>query len=101
VFRQGLLTNVLNPKVALFFLAFLPQFIDPATTHKTLSFLLLGGWLIVQSLVFLAALIWLTLHLKRLSGSGAGSARLGRWLNGLGGTLFMLLAARLAGSETR
>lgn len=99
VFRQGLLTNVLNPKVALFFLAFLPQFIDPAAAHKTLAFLLLGGWLIVQSLVFLAALIWLTLRLKRLG--GAGSARLGRWLNGLGGGLFLLLAARLAGSDTR
>lgn len=99
VFRQGLLTNLLNPKVALFFLAFLPQFIDPATAHKTLAFLLLGSWLIVQSLVFLVVLIWLTRRLKRLS--GAGSARLGRWLNGLGGVLFLLLAARLAGADTR
>jgi len=99
VFRQGLLTNVLNPKVALFFLAFLPQFIDPATPHKTLAFLLLGGWLIVQSFVFLVVLIWLTLHLKRMGGSG--SVRLGRWLNALGGGLFLLLAARLAGADTR
>jgi threonine/homoserine/homoserine lactone efflux protein len=99
VFRQGLLTNLLNPKVALFFLAFLPQFIDPAAAHKTLAFLLLGGWLIVQSLVFLIALVWLTLRLKRLSGTG--SARLGCWLNGLGGGLFLLLAARLASSDAR
>jgi threonine/homoserine/homoserine lactone efflux protein len=95
VLRQGLLTNVLNPKVALFFLAFLPQFIAPEAEHKTLAFLVLGVWLTLQSLLFLGLLVLLTLRLRRL-GNAPG---LGRVLNGLGGTLFLLLAARLANAE--
>jgi threonine/homoserine/homoserine lactone efflux protein len=96
VFRQGLLTNVLNPKVALFFLAFLPQFIDADASHKTLSFLALGGWFVLQSALFLAALVLLTARLRHL---GRGSATTGRWLNGLGGVLFLGLAAKLARTD--
>jgi threonine/homoserine/homoserine lactone efflux protein len=96
VFRQGLLTNVLNPKVALFFLAFLPQFIDADALHKTLAFLALGGWFVLQSALFLIALVLLTARLRHL---GRGSATTGRWLNGLGGVLFLGLAARLARTD--
>jgi len=96
VFRQGLLTNVLNPKVALFFLAFLPQFIDADAPHKTLAFLALGGWFVLQSALFLTALVLLTARLRHL---GRGSATPGRWLDGLGGLLFLGLAARLARTD--
>ena len=42
IYKQGVLTNTFNPKVALFFLAFFPQFIDPDYTYSMLSFIVLG-----------------------------------------------------------
>ncbi|MDQ5896928.1 MAG: hypothetical protein RLZZ592_1612 [Pseudomonadota bacterium] len=96
-FRQGLLTNMLNPKVALFFLAFLPQFIDAGAPDKTLSFLALGAWFTLQSALFLAVLVGLTGQIRQRA---RASATTGRWLQGLGGLLFLGLAARLARTET-
>ncbi len=90
-FRVGLLTNVLNPKVAFFFLAFLPQFVPAHSPHKTLSFLLLGAWFVVQGFLFLMLLVALASHLARLRASG----RVRQVLNGLGGLLFIGLALRL------
>jgi threonine/homoserine/homoserine lactone efflux protein len=92
VFRQGLLTNLLNPKVALFFLAFLPQFIRPEAGHQTLAFLVLGAWMVLQGTLFLLALVAVVAALRRLGGSPA----LGRGLKALGGALFLGLAVRLA-----
>jgi threonine/homoserine/homoserine lactone efflux protein len=51
-FRQGIITNVLNPKVALFFLAFLPQFIDIHSPAKALAFLTLGATFITSGLIW-------------------------------------------------
>jgi threonine/homoserine/homoserine lactone efflux protein len=90
-FRTGLATNVLNPKVALFFLAFLPPFVPADSTSKTLSFLLLGGWFVLQGGLFLLLLVALAARLKRLGASGP----VRRGLEALGGLVFIGLALRL------
>jgi len=91
VFRQGFLTNALNPKVAVFFLAFLPQFIDADAPHKTLAFLFLGAWFTVQGVVVLTLFVVAVAPLRRWQPSKAWrlSLRAG------GAALFAGLAARL------
>ena len=94
-FSAGLLTNVLNPKVALFFLAFLPQFVPADSPNTTLSFLLLGAWFVAQGLVFSLLLVALAAQLSKLQTPGA----VRRVLNGLGGALFIALALRIVGQR--
>ncbi len=92
--RAGLLTNVLNPKVAFFFLAFLPQFVPAGSPDKTLSFLLLGAWLVAQGLGFLMLLVLFSARVARLPGWKASNV-VRRALTGLVGLFFIGLALRL------
>jgi threonine/homoserine/homoserine lactone efflux protein len=96
VFAQGFLTNVLNPKVALFFLAFLPQFIAPDAPDKALAFVALGAVFNVNGTLWNLFVAWSAAGFgKRLTAGG----RTVTWLNRVLGGLFVCLGVRLAFAE--
>ncbi|MEW2451967.1 LysE family translocator [Streptomyces parvulus] len=93
VFWQGAITNLLNPKVILFNVVFLPQFVDPSLGHLPGQPLLLGGMLVVMGFLWDG---FVGLLSGRLAGLPRRSARLNRWLNNVSGKVFTGLAVRLA-----
>jgi RhtB (resistance to homoserine/threonine) family protein len=95
-FRQGVLTNVLNPKVALFFLAFLPQFIDPATNNKILAFVTLGFTFVTTGTIWC---LILACFASSFSDRLRASETVGQWVNRAIGALFIFLGARLAATK--
>ncbi len=93
VFRRATITNLLNPKIVLFYLAFLPQFVTASAGHAGLQLLILGltftvlGLLIDSLIALLSGQIGERLRKRPRSGS---------WLNRLAGVVFLGLAAKLA-----
>jgi threonine/homoserine/homoserine lactone efflux protein len=93
IYAQGILTNVLNPKVALFFLAFVPQFIDANAPHKALAFLILGAIFNINGMLWCHALALFTATTSaRLKLNPAVT----QWLNRATGGLFVWLGVKLA-----
>jgi threonine/homoserine/homoserine lactone efflux protein len=93
VFWQGALTDILNPKVALFFLAFLPQFVAAEAPHKAIAFILLGLIFIFNGTLWCLGVAAFT---ARTVSRVRKSPRAVLWINrALGGT-FVFLGARLA-----
>lgn len=93
VFRRGFLTNVLNPKVALFFLAFVPQFIAPDAANKAMVFLLLGLIFNLNSLPINFGYAWLAAWFaRRVDAVQRGM----RWLDRAAGALFIGFGVKLA-----
>lgn len=96
LYRRGIVMNITNPKVAIFFLAFLPQFTDPAAGSVPQQIAVLGLVFMLTALGVFCAIAW-------------GAGRLGDWLrrtrgaqtliNRIAGGVFVLLACRLALSK--
>jgi threonine/homoserine/homoserine lactone efflux protein len=96
IFWQGFLTNVLNPKVALFFLAFLPQFIAADSTQKPFAFLFLGCLFIFNATFVVLAFAWMV---SKARGRVSRSSRIAVWLNRGCGALFVGVGIKLALTE--
>ena len=95
-FLQGILTNLLNPKVALFFLAFLPQFIDPNSRVRTVAFLALGATFITTGLIWSLVLASGAARLQAFFLRNPDARTL---IDRTVGGLFLVLGARLAWSR--
>lgn len=93
IFWQAVATNVLNPKVILFFLSFFPQFVRPDSTQKTAAFLLLGAVFVAMSTVWNSGTAFLAGTLARRA---SRNPHIKVWLERSVGAAFVALGARLA-----
>jgi threonine/homoserine/homoserine lactone efflux protein len=92
-FRQGLVSNVLNPKMALFVLAFFPQFIEPAAAHSPVPFLILGAT------DFAVGMLWympLALCASYVGAHLMGGEKRGTLMSRISGLVYLALGARIA-----
>ena len=93
LFLQGFWTNVLNPKVVLFFVSFFPQFVATGSEHKTFAFLTLGAVFVLMSMVWNSFVAWIAgCVTQRFSGKPAVK----RWLDRGVGSAFVGLGIKLA-----
>ena len=96
LYRRGIIMNVTNPKVSVFFLAFLPQFANPARGSVTVQLILLGGLFILATIVVFSSVAILAGILSLwLSRSNRGQIALSR----MAGVVFVGLALKLATTE--
>lgn len=97
IFWQGFLTNALNPKVALFFLAFLPQFISPDAENKSLALLFLGLLFNFNGTLWNIFVAWAASNVaNRIRQTGA----LTKWMNRAIGALFIYFGVKLAAIQS-
>jgi threonine/homoserine/homoserine lactone efflux protein len=94
--RRGFIANAVNPKVALFFLAFLPQFVDAAGGRAAAQTAALGTLFALQTVVIFGALGW---YAGAIGAWLRTRARVGLWLDRATGVLFLGLGLRLALAE--
>jgi threonine/homoserine/homoserine lactone efflux protein len=93
LYGRGIIMNVTNPKVSIFFLAFLPQFVNPERGYLTLQFMILGGIFIIATILVFGSFALLAGTLgQQLFNSHRGK----RIMNWIAGTVFIALALKLA-----
>jgi threonine/homoserine/homoserine lactone efflux protein len=90
---QGFWTNVLNPKVVLFFVSFFPQFVAADSEHKALAFLSLGVVFVLMSTVWNSFVAWIAGSVTQRLG---GKPAVKRWLDRGVGSAFVGLGIKLA-----
>jgi RhtB (resistance to homoserine/threonine) family protein len=93
LFLQGFWTNVLNPKVVLFFVSFFPQFVTTGSDHKALAFLTLGVVFVAMSTVWNSFVAWIA---GSVTQRFSGKPGLKRWLDRGVGSAFVGLGIKLA-----
>ena len=96
LYRRGIFMNITNPKVSIFFLAFLPQFASPARGSLALQMLELGFVFILSAILVFGAI---ALAAGSLGEWLNRSASVQRWINRLAGTVFIGLAIKLLLTE--
>ncbi len=96
LYRRGIFMNITNPKVSIFFLAFLPQFASPARGSITIQMLILGAVFILSAILVFGAI---ALAAGSLGEWLSRSQRIQRWINRLAGTVFIGLAIKLLLTE--
>jgi threonine/homoserine/homoserine lactone efflux protein len=92
IFFQGMLTNILNPKVAIFFLSFLPQFINPESIYLKEQIGFLGLWFDVQGTGILIIVATITGAFRNLLQKNAG---FWTWQEGITGVILVGLGLRM------
>jgi len=98
IYRQGALTNIFNPKVAVFFIAFLPQFISPESPDKVLSFIILGSVFITTGTIWcLTVAVFASSMSRKLRSSNS----VAKWLMKINGVLFISLGLKLAEAKMK
>ena len=93
---QGVLSNVTNPKIVLFFFAFLPQFVSPASAHPTRDLIFLG---VLYAALALPIKISVGLAAGSVSERVLQSSTAFKWMNRIGATVLIALGLRLAGTD--
>jgi len=98
IYRQGLFTNLLNPKVALFFLSLLPQFVEPSHINDSLPYLILGFTFITTGTIWC---LFLAISSSKMSEILRAKPTISKWMSKISGSIFLGLGLQLLFSKQK